>query len=230
MPDGFERVFAAAELASEARAKYRFLPAAALPPELPSGPIGISDMANAFHVTHRTLHFYEEKGLISADRAGLMRIYDIEEVLRMAVINVCRETGMSIAVIHDMMDELRATVSQEAAEHIFHAALSARKREVAHEISTLQCQAQKIAELLDYSSIAESERLNDNRDPTALTEAEKRCLDLMAEGLAPTRIARILDIKAEEAQSLENSVVRKFGTDSRFQAVAKAALLGIVKA
>jgi DNA-binding transcriptional MerR regulator len=165
MPDGSKRLFAAAELASEARAKYRFLPTAALPPEIPSGPIGISDMANAFHVTHRTLHFYEEKGLISAARAGLMRVYATEEVLRMAVINVCRETGMSIAVIHEMMDDLREARNQEAAERIFHAALSARMREVASEIATLQHQAQKIAELLDYSGVDESEHLNDNRDP-----------------------------------------------------------------
>ena len=229
-PDGSKRWFAAARLASEARAKYRFLPAAALPPELPNGPIAIADMAHAFRVTHRTLHFYEEKGLISADRIGLMRVYAIEDVLRMAVINVCREAGMSIAVIHDLMAELQSARTQEQAEEIFHHALSVRQNEVASEMSTLQHQAGKIAELIGYNSRAESERLNDNREPSALTEAERRYLSLMVEGLATSKIARALNLKTEGAQAIEAAVIRKFGTDSRFQAVAKAVLLGIVKA
>ena len=81
-------------------------------------------MANAFGVTHRTLHFYEEKGLISADRIGLMRVYGLNDVLRMAVINICRETGMSIAVIQELMDELRKAETQEAAKHMFRDALA----------------------------------------------------------------------------------------------------------
>jgi DNA-binding transcriptional MerR regulator len=229
MPDGSKRLFAAAKLASEARARYRFLPAAALPPDLPNGPIAIADMANAFGVTHRTLHFYEEKGLISADRIGLMRVYGIEDVLRMAVINVCRETGMSIAVIQELMDELHKAESQDDAEEVFRTALYARKRELAGEISTLQRQVQKVNDLLDYDSAAESERLNDNRDPAALTDQERRCLELMVEGVTPARIAKSLGVKTDEAQALEASVMRKLGSSNRFQAVAKAVLLGIVK-
>jgi DNA-binding transcriptional MerR regulator len=229
MPDGSKRLFAAAKLASEARARYRFLPAAALPPDLPNGPIAIADMANAFGVTHRTLHFYEEKNLISADRIGLMRVYGIEDVLRMAVINVCRETGMPIAIIQELMDDLQRAENQEDAEEVFHTALFARRRELASEVSTLQRQVQKVNDLLDYNSIAETERLNDNRDPSALTDQERRCLERMVEGLTPARIAKALDIKTEEAQALEASVIRKFGSSNRFQTVAKAVLLGIVK-
>ncbi|MGO4564187.1 MerR family transcriptional regulator [Rhizobium sp. 2YAF20] len=229
MPDGSKRLFAAAKLASEARAKYRFLPAAALPPDLPSGPIAIADMANAFGVTHRTLHFYEEKGLISADRIGLMRVYGLNDVLRMAVINICRETGMSIAVIQEMMEELHKAETQEAAEDIFHNALFARKRELTSEMSTLHRQMQLVTELLDYDSAAETDRLNDNRDQSALTDQERRCLELMVEGQSTVKIAREMEIRLEEAQALEAAVIQKFGTNNRFQAVAKAVLLGIVK-
>ncbi|MGO4439585.1 MerR family transcriptional regulator [Rhizobium sp. RAF56] len=229
MPDGSKQMFAAAKLASQARAKYHFLPAAALPPELPNGPIAIADMANAFHVTHRTLHFYEEKGLIAASRVGLMRVYDLNDVLRMAVINVCREIGMSIAAIQTMMDELSLAETQEAAEATFHAALSARMQELTAELTIFQRQAQRITELLEYSSAAESDRLNDNQAPSALTAEERHYLTFMAEGQSTAKIARNLNIGTDAAFAIEASIIGKFGTDSRFQAIAKAVLLGIVK-
>lgn len=230
MPDGSKRQFAAANLASEARSKYRFLPAAALPPDLPDDPVPIADMANAFGVTHRTLHFYEEKGLISAGRIGLMRVYSQEDVLRMAVINVCRETGMPIAVIQELMQDLREAESQEDAEATFREALTVRKRELTAEMSTLHRQLQQVGDLLDDEAGSEIPPLNDNEDKSSLTEQERQCLKLMAEGFSTQRIARALELTHEETVALEAEIIRKFRANNRFQAVAKAVLLGIVTA
>ncbi|MBB3590325.1 DNA-binding transcriptional MerR regulator [Rhizobium sp. BK529] len=230
MPDGSKRLFAAAGIASEARSKYRFLPSAALPPDLPQGQVPIADMANAFGVTHRTLHFYEEKGLISANRIGLMRVYDQDDVMRMAVITVCRETGMPIAVIQELMDVLRGAASQEEAESIFHDALSQRKRELTAEMSTLHRQLQQVSDLLDYDASLDLPPINDNRDPANLTDQERQCLELMAEGYSTPRIARALDLKHEEARALEADIILKFHANNRFQAIAKAVLLGVVQA
>ncbi len=230
MPDGSKRLFAAAGIASEARSKYRFLPSAALPPDIPQGPVPIADMANAFGVTHRTLHFYEEKGLISANRIGLMRVYDQDDVMRMAVITVCRETGMPIAVIQELMDVLRSAASQEEAESIFREALSQRKRELTAEMSTLHRQLQQVSDLLDYDSSLDLPPINDNRDPASLTEQERQCLELMAEGYSTQRIARALDLRHEETRALEADIIMKFQANNRFQAIAKAVLLGIVQA
>jgi len=230
MPDGSRRLFAAAGIASEARSKYRFLPSAALPPDLPQGPVPIADMANAFGVTHRTLHFYEEKGLISANRIGLMRVYDQDDVMRMAVITVCRETGMPIAVIQELMEVLRGAVSQEEAEAIFREALSQRRRELTAEMSTLHRQLQQVSDLLDYDSSLDLPPINDNRDPASLTDQERQCLELMAEGYSTQRIARALDLRHEETRALEADIIMKFQANNRFQAIAKAVLLGIVQA
>ncbi|MBB4569077.1 DNA-binding transcriptional MerR regulator [Rhizobium leucaenae] len=153
--DGSKRPFATANLVSRARAKYRFLPETALPSDLPEGSVAIADMASAFGVTHRTLHFYEEKRLISADRHGLMRIYGTDDVLRMAVITVCREAGMSIAVIQEVMEKLDEAETPDEAEAIFRAALNLRKRELIVEMSQLNRQMQKVADLLDYDGAAE---------------------------------------------------------------------------
>jgi DNA-binding transcriptional MerR regulator len=227
MPDGTKR--AAAGKSSERRFRYRFLPSAALPPDLPEGPVPIAEMANAFGVTHRTLHFYEEKGLLSANRIGLMRVYGEDDVMRMAVINVCRETGMPIAVIQELMDELRRASSQEESEAIFQEALAVRKRELTAEMSTLHRQLQQVSDLLDPDASSEIPPLNDNENQSALSDEELRCLSLMAEGFSTQRIARALDLKHDEAQALEADIILKFRANNRFQAITKAVLLGIVK-
>ena len=210
-----------------ARKAIRFLPAAPLPEDLPEGRLAIADMANAFGVTHRTLHFYEEKGLLSAMRVGPMRVYGPQEIQQMAVVNTCRETGMPVAVIQELLDSLAAAGSQDDAEEIFRGAMIARKRELTAQQSTIRRQMQQINELLDFSAAHDIES-NDNAPRTALTDMELRCLTLMAEGYPTTRIARALDVEPGQIQTMEKEIIRKFNGNNRFQAVAKAVLLGMI--
>ena len=49
---------------------WGFLPRLPLPGTIPDSHVAIADMADAFGVTHRTLHFYEEKGLLTAEEWG----------------------------------------------------------------------------------------------------------------------------------------------------------------
>jgi DNA-binding transcriptional MerR regulator len=206
----------------------KFLPSAALPPDLPHGRVAIADMANAFGVTHRTLHFYEEKGLIASSRIGLMRVYLPADIMRMAVINACREAGMAVAVIQELMNDLRQSTCQREADAVFNTALASRKRELNAEISTLHRQLQQVSELLDRGSPKNEHPFNDNEHEQSLTEQERRCLALMAEGLSTPRLARALDMNDDEAKSIEIAIMQKLGASNRFQAIAKAVLLGIV--
>jgi DNA-binding transcriptional MerR regulator len=209
-------------------ARARFLPSVRIPDGLPDGPVAIADMANAFGVTHRTLHFYEEKRLIKAGRMGLMRVYSVQDVHRMAVITLSREVGMPIAVIQELMAELATADSQEEADDIFTDALMIRKRELISSLSTVHRQMQQITHLLD-SGEETGDVSNDNAPANSLSDMEIQCLELMAEGLTPARMARGLGMEAEEAQAFEMQIIRKFSANNRFQAVAKAVLLGIVK-
>jgi DNA-binding transcriptional MerR regulator len=208
---------------------FRFLPRVTRPVSLPGGMVAIADMANAFGVTHRTLHFYEEKGLIASSRIGLMRVYEHADIRRMAVINVCREAGMPVAVIQELMADLCKSTSQQDADAVFAAALTSRKRELTAEMSTLHRQLQQVTELLENAAPGDEPPLNDNQHERALTEQEYRCLVLMTEGLSTQRIARTLDLKEEDAKSTETAIIRKLDTNNRFQAIAKAVLLGIVQ-
>ncbi len=197
-------------------------------PSLPAEPVPIADMANIFGVTHRTLHFYEEKSLLTSKRIGQMRVYSHRNVKRMAVINVCREVGISIATITEIMDRLVRSRSQEEAEDIFHEALRQRKRELTTELSTLQRQAQQIEGLL----VADEDDGGERRSTgdIMLTDTERKCLELMAEGYAPVRLARALGLTGSDLNALEAQIIGKFSASNRFQAVAKAVLLGVIRA
>ncbi|MET3612219.1 DNA-binding transcriptional MerR regulator [Rhizobium aquaticum] len=185
-------------------------------------------MANAFGVTHRTLHFYEEKNLIAASRNGLMRVYDRKQAARMAIINACREIGMPVAVIQEMMEALDRAHSQEDADNLFLQALETRRRELMAEQSTMLRQMHRINDLIEQAA-GIPDNANDNFEASDFEPRELHCLALMSEGYAPARLSRALGLGLAEIAALENSIIRKFGANNRFQAVAKAVLLGIIK-
>jgi len=77
---------------------------AVTPPD-PHGELkGIQDVARQLHITHRTLRFYEDKGLIEPIRVGNTRIYSRKEVARMQVILRGKRLGFSIKEIKEFLD------------------------------------------------------------------------------------------------------------------------------
>lgn len=211
----------------DAAAARGFLPRLPVPYHGTEDRLAIAEMAEAFGVTHRTLHFYEEKGLLSAMRIGPMRVYGESHIRRMAVINACREIDMPIAAIQELMAALDRAQSQEGAEQLFAAALHARRRELAAQQSILRRQMQRIAEFLETGS-------TDDDSPVPgsvhLSPLETECLGFMAEGHSAERIARLLDMDLTAALTLESGIIRKFDAHNRFQAVAKAVLAGMIAA
>lgn len=204
-----------------------FLPHLPLPGAIPDSHVAIADMADAFGVTHRTLHFYEEKGLLTADRMGPMRVYGLEDIRRMTVINACREIDMPIAEIQDLMQALTACDSQDEAARIFENALSARKRELAAQQSILRRQMQRVSELLEAAADGDANE-HAAMTPVHLSPIEAKCLALMAEGYPANRIASLMDMDLTAVLTLESDIIRKFNVNHRFQAVAKAVLMGLV--
>ncbi|MGF0538512.1 MerR family transcriptional regulator [Agrobacterium sp. ES01] len=206
-----------------------FLPTSTRPRRQLDEPVAIADMANLFGVTHRTLHFYEEKGMIHAGRIGLMRIYTRDDVALMSCINTCREIGMSVAAIQDLLAALANADDQQSADLIFENALLARRRELKTAQSTILKQIGNLEQLLSDQHLDDDElRGNTRHEHIDLNDMERRCLQLMAEGYAPLRLARALDMTSSEISTLETRIIEKLGANNRFQAVAKAVLLGIV--
>ncbi len=53
-------------------------------------------MANEFGVSHRTLRFYQQKGLLSPKRRGNMRLYSPRDFAHMKIIMAARRLSMSL--------------------------------------------------------------------------------------------------------------------------------------
>jgi MerR family redox-sensitive transcriptional activator SoxR len=70
-------------------------------------PLGVGELARRSGVTVATVHFYEAKGLIHAQRsAGNQRRYQRDVLRRIAVIKVAQRAGIPLAAIKDALDEL----------------------------------------------------------------------------------------------------------------------------
>jgi DNA-binding transcriptional MerR regulator len=64
----------------------------------------ITDLAEEFEVTSRTIRFYEDKGLISPERQGLTRVYSRADRARLKLIVRGRRLGFSLQEIKKMID------------------------------------------------------------------------------------------------------------------------------
>ena len=65
---------------------------------------GIQQVSEELGVTHRTLRFYEDKGLIAPQRIGTTRVYSKREMGRMRLILRGKRLGFSIREIGEFLD------------------------------------------------------------------------------------------------------------------------------
>lgn len=74
----------------------------------PEGPWTIAELAAEFDVTHRTIRFYEDRGLLTPERRGTQRVFHPRDRVRLALILRGRRLGFpldEIRKIVDMYDE-----------------------------------------------------------------------------------------------------------------------------
>lgn len=64
----------------------------------------IGEIAKQFGVTLRTLRFYEDKGLITPKRDGVIRLYSRRDKARLKLILLGRKIGFSLREVKQMMD------------------------------------------------------------------------------------------------------------------------------
>ncbi len=102
---------------------------------------GIKDVASLLGVTHRTLRFYEDHGLISPQRAGSTRIYSRRDIGRMQLILRGKRLGFSLREIAEFLNLYDADPShREQMEHLL-----GRVRE---KLSNLRAQKEALEETM----------------------------------------------------------------------------------
>lgn len=75
---------------------------------------GIQEVARELGVTHRTLRFYEDEGLISPQRIGTTRVYSKRDLGRMQLILRGKRLGFSIREIREFLDLYEVDPKQHA--------------------------------------------------------------------------------------------------------------------
>ena len=102
---------------------------------------GIQDVARELGVTHRTLRFYEDKGLIAPQRIGKTRVYSKRDLGRMQLILRGKRLGFSIREIGEFLDLYDADPEQ-------HAQIEALLKRVREKRESLRQQRRAIEETI----------------------------------------------------------------------------------
>ena len=72
--------------------------------EVPARLLTVTELADQLGVTARAIRFYEDKGLISPQRAGATRVYSRRETARMQLILRGKRLGFSLREIKQFLD------------------------------------------------------------------------------------------------------------------------------
>lgn len=64
----------------------------------------ISELAEEFAVTHRTIRFYEDRGLISPERRGTQRVFHPRDRVRLALVLRGKRLGFDLSEIRRIVD------------------------------------------------------------------------------------------------------------------------------
>lgn len=95
----------------------------------------ISELAETFGITLRTIRFYEERELLSPRRgAARTRVYDRDDVARLSLIVACRRFGLAVHEIAELL-ALRDRRGTHAFNPALVAALENRRAAITTEIA-----------------------------------------------------------------------------------------------
>ena len=112
----------------------------------------VTQIARDLGVTARTIRFYEDKGLISPQRAGSTRVYTGRDRARMILILRGKRLGFSLREIKDYLDLYDVDHTQLEQIKLLRAGVAKRLASLREQSHAL---AQTIAELEDVQRQAE---------------------------------------------------------------------------
>jgi DNA-binding transcriptional MerR regulator len=88
----------------------------------------ISDLAQEFDVTLRTIRFYEEQGLIEPVRDGRQRVFTRRDRARLKLILRGKRIGLSLAEIREILDLYQRANDEASQSHVLLTLLLERRQ------------------------------------------------------------------------------------------------------
>jgi DNA-binding transcriptional MerR regulator len=73
-------------------------------PDTAAGTWTIAELAEEFAVTHRTIRFYEDRGLVTPERRGTQRIFHPRDRVRLALVLRGKRLGFDLTQIRRIVD------------------------------------------------------------------------------------------------------------------------------
>ena len=106
----------------------------------------IGELADEFGVTHRTIRFYEDQGLITPERRGTSRVFHPRDRVRLALVLRGKRLGFDLGQIRRIVDMYDEEPGEEGQLRYFLTQIAERRAELEqrrHDIETT------LAELAD---------------------------------------------------------------------------------
>ena len=127
----------------------------------------VSELAQAFSVTPRTVRFYEAKGLLTPARAGGNRVYDYRDKARLSLILRFKDVGFSLDAIKDYLDLYEADETRIAQLKVGYRAITER----ISDLEALQAEIEQSLEKLRQLKSEAVERMRERGvDPATVAE------------------------------------------------------------
>jgi DNA-binding transcriptional MerR regulator len=113
----------------------------------------VTELARQLGMTPRAVRFYEDKGLISPQRAGTTRVFSARDRARMILILRGKRLGFSLSTIKEYLDLYDADVTQHAQLKLLAAGVARRRAQL---LAQRQAIDEALAELDDIAAQTEA--------------------------------------------------------------------------
>ncbi len=87
----------------------------------------VTELARELDMTARAIRFYEDKGLITPQRAGTTRVYSARDRARMILILRGKRLGFSLSAIKEYLDLYDTDVTQHSQLRVLLAGINRRR-------------------------------------------------------------------------------------------------------
>lgn len=107
----------------------------------------ISQLAQEFDVTTRTIRFYEDQGLLEPQRAGQRRIYSRRDRVRLMLILRGKRIGLSLLEIRELFDLYDAASNDEPQLREFIRILSRKEQQLQEQLDDIRVVLGEISQI-----------------------------------------------------------------------------------
>ena len=113
----------------------------------------VTELAKELGMTARAIRFYEDKGLITPQRAGTTRVYSVRDRARMILIRRGKRLGFSLSTIKEYLDLYDTDVTHHAQLRLLLASVGKRREQL---LAQRQAIDEALSELADITAQTEA--------------------------------------------------------------------------